>query len=92
MITKHTVRSCCGKLSYIFQTQKPVTKGHIADFEQAGFVAPPHYQKAGLFFVQKKGFVATAAYGSTKIQVTVSNNSKVFLTEFETVLNRLIHA
>lgn len=91
MITKHVIKSCCGGTkSFIFQTQKAVRKQHIETFEKSGYVTLPHYVKSGLFYIQKKGLIATASFGSTKIQVRCSTaNAAELLAEFEKILDEL---
>lgn len=93
MITRHILKSCCGGKSYILQTEKPVKKSHISTFEKSGYLVPSHYNKAGLFFVQKNGLIATAPFGSTKIQIRASGRIGVnLITEFETLLDELTSA
>lgn len=90
MITKTPLRSCCGGKAYILQLQKPIRKDHMEAFEKIGYETPPVYKKAGLFYVQKKGLVATAPYGSTKIQLRISNRTaNAIIVEFENLLDEL---
>lgn len=90
MITKTTLRSCCGGKAYILQLQKPIRKDHMESFEKAGYETPAIYKKAGLFYVQKKGLAATASYGSTKIQLRVNNRTaNAIIVEFENLLDSL---
>ena len=90
LIVKHAIKTRCGGgRSFIFQTQTPVRKNHIEAFEKAGFVTLPHYVKSGLFYIQRGGLVATASFGSTKIQVRCSNSSADIIAKFEQILDEL---
>lgn len=90
MIIKHAIKSCCGGgKAFIFQTQSPVRKNHIEAFEKAGFVTLPHYVKSGLFYIQRGGLVATASFGSTKIQVRCANANADIMAQFEKILDEL---
>jgi hypothetical protein len=73
MIKRHHVKSCCGSKGYIFETSKPIRREHVSVFKEAGYLTPPHYNKVGVFYAEHKGLVATAAFGSTRIQVRCSS-------------------
>lgn len=90
MIVKHVVKQCCGgKKSWIFQTQSPVRKDFIEVFEQNGFVTLPHFVKSGLFYIQRGGLIATASFGSTKIQVRCGASNLDLVDIFEKILDEL---
>lgn len=67
MTTRHIVKSCCGKKAIVFQTDKPIRKSQIQVFKDAGFLVPENYLNLGIFYVQKNFLIATASFGSNKI-------------------------
>jgi len=74
----------------VFEADTPVKKLHLDKFKQKGFSAPPHFIKAGLFYVHKKGITATASFGQKRIQVQASGkNAEALLNEFEKILDEL---
>ena len=73
MIKRHQVRTCCGTKGYVFEVDKPVKREHMPAFQKAGYAVPPQYHKSGMFHVQIKGLVATAPFGTTKVQVRCSS-------------------
>jgi hypothetical protein len=69
MIKRYMVKSCCGKSSYVFQTDSPVKKSHLAVFTGAGYTAPESYSQHGLFYIRGKGLTASASFGTNRISV-----------------------
>jgi hypothetical protein len=91
MINKINVRSCCGNKAFIFESQKPVKKNHLDSFEKAGYIIPKQFSNVGLFYVQNSGLIATASFGSTRVQVRCSgNNCEELLKKFELLLDEVL--
>jgi len=90
VITKQIVKSCCGSKSLIFTTEKPVKKIFLDRFQQEGYLA--HFSKVGLFYVQRRGLIATGSYGSTRIQVRCSPANEILIGEFEKLIDELTRA
>lgn len=89
-INKHRIKSCCGGQSWLYETDTPVKKNHIDIFKQKGYSSPDHFAKAGLFYVQIRGLVATSSFGNRKIQIKVSGKDiGTLLDNFEKVLDEL---
>jgi hypothetical protein len=91
MIKRHHVKSCCGSKGYIFETDKPIKKCHLGAFKAAGYLSPPHYNKVGVFYAEHKGLVATASFGSTRIQVRCSSGRcRQLLDSFANLLEQTV--
>ena len=90
MIKVHKARSCCGREAWIFETENPVITRHLEAFKKAGYAAPSHMFKAGMFFVEKAGMIASCPLGSNKVQVkcTLRDCSKIN-EEFKNLLDEL---
>jgi hypothetical protein len=83
------IKSCCGNKSFIFETEKPVKKIHLDTFRKSGYLVPEHFVNVGLFYVQFEGLIATAAFGSTRIQIRCnSRNSDELLSKFQLLLDQ----
>ena len=90
VIRRHVVKTCCGQKQYIFECETAIRKTHLPAFKQAGYAFPPRLLKSGLFYVLKPNFVASAHFGSTKIQVRASGPKAVqLMNEFEKLLDSL---
>jgi len=90
-IVRHPVKSCCRSKSFIFETSRPILKPQLRIFTDAGYVAPPSFSNAGVFYVRGKGLVATSSFGATRINVRCSgNNCSHQLDEFQKVLEKAI--
>ena len=74
MIKKYIVKSCCGKQSYIFQTEKSLKKSHLIIFERAGYTAPDNFKNHGVFYVRGKGITASCSFGTKKVTVRCSGS------------------
>ena len=86
-VSKHSVKSCCRSKSYIFEIDKAINKSHLDLFKAAGYVAPPNFAAAGVFYVRGHGLVATTSFGSRKINVKCSGNEcPQVLSSFEQIL------
>jgi len=68
-ITRHVVKSCCGKKAFIFEADKPIRKFQLYVLTGAGFTAPPNFQQIGVFYIRNRNVVATTSYGSKKFNV-----------------------
>ncbi|NJO18368.1 MAG: hypothetical protein HC877_22340 [Thioploca sp.] len=89
-IKKSAVASCCGRKKWIFQTESFVMRDHVEALRKHGFNAPTHMANAGMFFVEKRGLVASCPMGSNKIQIqcTLADCNQV-MHEFETLIDKL---
>lgn len=88
MIKKHTVKSCCGSKSFIFEIDTPISKAHLEQFSKLGYLTPGQFTRSGIFYVQKQGLIARASFGTTKISVVCNSKScQQLLAEFETTLD-----
>jgi len=74
MIKKYIVKACCGKQSYIFQTDKSIKKCHLVFFENKGYVAPDNFKNHGLFYVRGNGISASCSFGTNRITVRCSGS------------------
>jgi hypothetical protein len=93
MIKRHVTRSCCRTKSYIFETSKPVRKSQIDIFKKAGYIAPPSFITAGVFYVRGNGITAQTSFGSKKINVKCSgHNCKASLDKFEKTLEKAVNS
>lgn len=88
MIVKHVVKSCCGGKSFVFQTQKPVTKEILDKFLNQNYTTSNIYTNNGIFRVEKQGLIATASFGTTKVNVNcTSKGCDSLLSEFQNLLD-----
>lgn len=91
MIKRRVIKTCCNSQSYIFETPKNIKKPHIKIFTDAGYIAPPNFVTAGIFYIRGNGLVATCAFGSKKINVKCSgHNCGKILNNFEQLLEKAI--
>lgn len=92
MITKHNVRSCCGsKNTFLWDLPAPLKKEHSVAFKAAGFVVPLHMNRTGMFFVERKGLVASAPFGSSKLNVRCNlRDCTEALASLEVLFNQLL--
>ena len=88
---KTIVKSCCGgQKAYLFETPRAINRGDLPAFQQAGFSSPPHFEKAGLFYVVKPGLTATGSFGSTRLNVRASGAHAAHTLEvFEKLLEEV---
>lgn len=88
MITKHIVKTCCGKTAFIMEADKPIRKYQLPLFEAAGFVAPESFQKIGVFYIRGKGIMAgPSPFGTKKIKVhCAGKDCDERISEFEELL------
>lgn len=63
------VKSCCGSKGYIFELDGPLAKTALNVFRAEGYSSSDTYTRAGVFWVEKSGLIATGPYGGTKFQV-----------------------
>jgi len=88
VIVKRIVKSCCGTKSYIFETEKAIKKNDLQKFIDAGYLVNQHFAKAGIFYVQLQGLIATAPFGTRKIQVRCNDkNYQKLISSFEGLLD-----
>lgn len=92
-VKRHKVKSCCRTHSFTFETNKPIKKNHISIFQNAGYVAPPNFITAGIFYVRGNGIIAQSSFGSTKINVRCSgSNCATILNQFENILDKAVNS
>lgn len=89
-IKKHVIKSCCGSQSIILETDKPLRKYQIDIFKNSGYLVPDNYLKLGIFYGTKNGIVATAAFGSTKVQIRANTADVPEIDNFIILLEQAI--
>jgi hypothetical protein len=90
-LKRHVVKSCCGSSNIIIETEKPIRKPQSKVFREAGYFLPENFFQAGIFYVQLKQLIATASYGTNKINIRCSGaDCESQLAEFESLLERAI--
>lgn len=88
---KHQVRSCCGKAKQLWELDAPVMKQHSEAFKEAGFVVPAHLFRGGMFYVEWKGLVAVAPFGSAKLSIRCgSKDCQEQLAHLESMLEKVL--
>lgn len=91
MATRHTIKSCCGRKTFIFETSKPIRKFQLPLFKQEGFSAPENFKVAGIFYVSDGNVIATAPFGSNRISVYCHGDEcEQKLDVFEELLDRVV--
>jgi hypothetical protein len=91
MFTKHVVKSCCRTKTFVYELSKPIKKLHLKTFKSSGYVAPPSYITAGVFYVRGNGVTATASFGARKINVVCAGTGcPKQLKQFEQVLKQAL--
>jgi len=73
-IEKFDIKSCCGKKSIIFKTDRPLTKNHIDFLVQKGFKETSHFTKAGILYVDNSDFILNGPLGSNRLTVKCRRN------------------
>lgn len=90
IVKKHKVKSCCGHITFVFETDKPIKKPHLKTFREKGYIAPENFSNSGVFYVSSGGLVATTSFGATKINVKCHGaHCTQKLNEFEDILTKL---
>jgi len=91
-LVKTEVQSCCGNLQMQLTLDECIEQRHIPQFIAAGFIAPPHFIKAGIFYIDKAPIIASGAYNSKTINIRCSQgrNCKQALEDFENLLNNIL--
>jgi hypothetical protein len=87
MITKTSLKSCCGNPNYILSLSEPIKKFQITILQEAGYVFPDAFLKAGVFYCQKAGFIVSGTYGSKKLSC---RGKMELLEEFIALLDQAI--
>jgi len=77
LVECRVVKSCCGSLAWLFTVEKPINRGHLNMFRQAGFLLPANFINSGLFYAKKDSFIASASFGLTKINARGSSCEKI---------------
>ena len=91
-IIRHKVQSCCGHNSFIFECNKPVKKNCVEHFRKAGYITPQNFIISGVFYVAIKNLIATAAFGSTRIQIKCyGNNCRQLMDDFAILLDQFVN-
>ena len=66
-------------------------KKHINFFTKEGYIAPPNFITAGIFYIRGNGIVATSPFGARKINVKCSgNNCGIIFNKFEKILEQAL--
>lgn len=88
MIKKHTVKSCCGSKSFLFEIETAISKAHLEKFSKLGYLTPGQFTRSGIFYIQKQGLIARASFGTTKISVVCDGKGcQQLLAELENTLD-----
>lgn len=58
-------------------------------FKNAGYGVPANFTRSGLFYIQKNGIIATASFGSRKINVRFSQSAEAEIKKLEEILDKL---
>lgn len=91
MIKRSMVKSCCGKVQYVFDLPHPINRSHVEEFRKNGYKSPPHFETAGVLYLQAPCITATGSFGTKKVQVSIGcANSNSILNSFSTLLERVI--
>ena len=92
MIKRRAIQSCCGKSSYLFQSENPIQKAHVVIFEGAGYSAPPNFKDHGVFYVRGPSIIATSPFGTNRISVRCwGNDCDQILDEFGVLLEKAVN-
>lgn len=90
-VKTHVVKACCGNSSTILETDKPLRKYQVDVFKEAGYVIPDNFFNSGVFYAQKNGLIATASFGSNKINLRVTGKGQSLVSEFIQLLEAAIN-
>ena len=92
MIKRHAIKSCCGRKTFIFETDKPMRKAQLQVFLDKGYSAPDSYRQMGIFYVTKDKLIATGPYGSNRISIYCHGDGcESKLNSFETLLDQAVN-
>ena len=91
-IKRLSVKSCCGRQNFFFQTEKPIRIFQLPVLEKAGYVAPKNFQVAGIFYVRGNDIIATSSFGTTRINVyCTGDDCENKLNQFEKILEKAVN-
>lgn len=91
-VKRHIVKSCCGRKTFIFETDKPIRKFQIPLFKDSGFEAPVNFLKIGVFYIRGNNIIATSSYGTRKISVhCYGDDCEEKLKDFEKLLDSAVN-
>lgn len=68
-VDRKTVKSCCGKKSFILIINKPIDEGIIKALQSTGYKELEHFTKSGILYVENNYIIATGPIGSNKLQI-----------------------
>jgi len=89
-VKQYVVKSCCGSSTTILEVSKPLRKYQVDVFKQAGYVIPDNFFNAGIFYAQKGGLIATASFGTNRINLKISANGNDLVPEFSQLLEEAV--
>lgn len=88
---RNIIKSCCGSSNLILTTDKPIRKSQVRVFRDNGFFIPENFFQSGILYVQKGTLIATASFGSTRINVRCSGaDCESMMKSFEILLEQAI--
>lgn len=91
MAIKHyVVKSCCGNSTTIIEVDKPLRKYQVDVFRNAGYIIPDNFYNSGVFYAQKGGLIATASFGTNRINIRVTGNGQDLVPEFSQLLEAAV--
>lgn len=91
-VKRHIIKSCCGRINFYFETEKPIRKFQLPVLERAGYKSPKNFAVAGIFYVKGNNVIATSTFGTTRISVNCyGRDCEEKLAEFEKVLEQAVN-
>ncbi len=89
-LEKFNIQSCCGGVSIIFKTDRPLNINHLTALVKLDFVEAEHFTAAGILYATNLDFIVTGPFGSDKLQVKCKHTDCVQkMNDFEVLLQQL---
>jgi hypothetical protein len=92
-LKRNVVKSCCGSSNIIITIDKPIRKSQMHVFREAEFFVPENFFQAGIFYIQNKQLIATASFGSNRINLRCTGSDcEAQISFFEILLEKAINS
>lgn len=67
---------CCGKTNFNLDLERPIKRDNLSLFTSNGFVESPKFIKAGIFYVEDSGIIASGTFGAKRINIQTKSKDK----------------
>lgn len=88
-INRLNMKGCCGKVSALFELDKPVTFDWADYLRPYGFNTSPNHKISGILYTESTTTIVSGLIGSNKLQVFSKNSKTLDIDAVEELLLKL---